>query len=113
MIPAGSERTPTPPMASTQTSGSGWLEISWSKFRATCEPPSGKPGLWPTALTAFFIALVILTVPSAPPDLGIDASWCAVLNWAHQHGLQFGQDVVFTYGPLGFLVAPYYFGQPA
>jgi hypothetical protein len=62
-------------------------------------------------VTAFFISLVFLTLPSAPPDLGVDSGWCAVLNWAHQCGLQFGKDVVFTYGPLGFLVTPYYFGQ--
>jgi hypothetical protein len=29
----------------------------------------------------------------------------------HQHGFQFGRDIIFTYGPLGFLVAPTYFGQ--
>src|SRR5262249_5977518 len=42
-----------------------------------------------------------------------DASWCAVLEYAHQHGLQFGTDIVFTYGPLGFLATPYLFSTPA
>lgn len=33
----------------------------------------------------------------------------AVLSYAHQHHLQFGTDIVFTYGPLGFLVSRYFF----
>jgi hypothetical protein len=32
----------------------------------------------------------------------VDASWIAVLHYGHQHNFQFGSDVVFTYGPLGF-----------
>ncbi|HTL58220.1 MAG TPA: hypothetical protein VL361_21210 [Candidatus Limnocylindrales bacterium] len=36
-----------------------------------------------------------------------DASWSAVLQYAHVHRLQFGTDIVFTYGPLGFLATPY------
>lgn len=44
---------------------------------------------------------------------GADAQWVAGLNLAaHQH-LQFGTDVVWTYGPLGYLGIPLYlfFGQ--
>jgi hypothetical protein len=62
-------------------------------------------------VAAFFISLVLLTVPTAPPDLG-EPSWSAVLRWAHDQGLQFGKDIVFTYGPLGFLLAPYTLSQP-
>ncbi len=38
----------------------------------------------------------------------MDSSWSAVLDYAHQHGLQFGRDIVFTYGPLGFLTTTSY-----
>lgn len=40
----------------------------------------------------------------------LDGSWTAVLSWAFSHGAQFGSDIVFTYGPLGFLspIATYY-----
>src|SRR5262249_36498370 len=31
----------------------------------------------------------------------------------HQHGLQFGKDIIFTYGPLGFLVSRYFFSHAA
>jgi hypothetical protein len=54
--------------------------------------------------------MTFLTIPPAAVDLNVDAdtSWCAVLNYAHQHGLQFGTDLVFTYGPLGYLIAFYF-----
>lgn len=64
-------------------------------------------------VSALFISLVFLTVPMAAADLGVDASWCAVLNWAHERGLQFGRNIVFTYGPLGYLIAPYTLTQPS
>ncbi len=47
-------------------------------------------------------------VPSAADqEATADASWSAVLGYAHQHGLQFGTDIAFTYGPLGFLATPF------
>jgi len=54
--------------------------------------------------------LSFVTIPPAAVDLNVDAdtSWCAVLNYAHQYGLQFGTDLVFTYGPLGYLISFYY-----
>jgi len=30
------------------------------------------------------------------------------MDYAHQKGLQFGTDIAFSYGPLGFLITPYY-----
>jgi hypothetical protein len=40
----------------------------------------------------------------------LDGSWSAVLSWAFSHGAQFGSDIIFTHGPLGFLspIATYY-----
>jgi len=72
---------------------------------------------------AIFVLAVLLlalaTVPSprvpteADQESTADASWCAVLEYAHQHGLQFGTDIIFTYGPLGFLATPYLFSTAA
>lgn len=42
--------------------------------------------------------------PSA--QIGVDPSWQAVLQIAGAHGFHFGRDLVFTYGPLGFLAVP-------
>ena len=38
-----------------------------------------------------------------PPIGGLDPSWLAGLEMAHHAGLTFGTQVVWTYGPLGFL----------
>lgn len=60
------------------------------------------PGVLATA------ALVVLTWPVATiaPDAGVTGSWEAGLHLAARRGLDHGVDVVFTYGPLGFLGAP-------
>ncbi|UJB20230.1 MULTISPECIES: hypothetical protein [Lysobacter] len=33
----------------------------------------------------------------------IDPSWASVVTWGAEHGARWGQDIVFTYGPLGLL----------
>ncbi len=38
----------------------------------------------------------------APATPELDPSWAQALGWALVHRLQFGVDVVFTYGPLGW-----------
>ena len=39
---------------------------------------------------------------------GLDLSWAYALNNIHLNGdYIFGRDVFFTYGPLGYLLAPY------
>lgn len=38
-----------------------------------------------------------------PPAVGLDSSWNAGLAMATEQGLQFGEEIVFSYGPLGFL----------
>lgn len=40
------------------------------------------------------------------PLAGLDPSWITGLNLARGSGLHFGRDLVFTYGPLGFLDVP-------
>jgi hypothetical protein len=52
------------------------------------------------------LMLAFLTVPPAPPNNEADPSLGTVLSYAHQHGLQFGTQIVSTYGPLGFLLFP-------
>lgn len=59
--------------------------------------------------TAAVIAAGILTfpfeaLPLGPP--GIDSGWQWVINVASSHNWVFGRDVVFTYGPLGWLATP-------
>jgi hypothetical protein len=57
-----------------------------------------------------FLGLVValFTFPtfSLTPAPGLDLSWGAGLQMATHDGLVFGRDVIFTYGPLGFLSVP-------
>lgn len=57
-------------------------------------------------LSAFFL-LAFLSVFSLSgtllPFLELTASWQTVLEYAARSKLQFGRDIVFTYGPLGYL----------
>ena len=59
-------------------------------------------------LAAVLLMLSFVTFPAAPPDNSVDSSLSGVLSYAHQQGLQFGPDLVFTYGPLGFLIFFYF-----
>lgn len=58
---------------------------------------------WPAA---GLLALLTCSVPPLAPAPGIDTSWQAGLALAQQQGLHFGREIVFTYGPLGFLTVP-------
>lgn len=52
-----------------------------------------------------FLVLVILAIflPSSPqmPTAGLDPSWVYGINQAVGQGMQFGKDLLFTYGPYG------------
>ena len=52
----------------------------------------------------------LFKLPS-PPTVALDSSWQLVLSFAASHGLQHGQDITFTYGPLGYLLAASYMGD--
>lgn len=42
----------------------------------------------------------------------LDPSWTMVIRWASLHGLRWGSDIAFTYGPLGYL-SPFNASDPA
>src|SRR3989442_12821114 len=60
------------------------------------------------AAITVLLALLPFQFP-LPGEPGLDPSWGMVLVYAHRHGLQFGCDIKFTYGPCGFLVSRYYY----
>jgi hypothetical protein len=64
---------------------------------------------------ALFTALMGITLVGIPimPSPGLDSSWQVMLIHAHAAGLQFGKDVIFTWGPWGFLCNPYHMGDTA
>ncbi|MHB8190851.1 MAG: hypothetical protein ACYDHP_10645 [Ferrimicrobium sp.] len=57
---------------------------------------------------------VLLTMPSlvqvfAPTTDPLDISWIWYMGYALEHHLQWGRQVIFTYGPLGFLDQSYFY----
>ena len=71
-------------------------------------PAGGRRRAWASRAAPFLAAVLLMlsfvTFPTPPPDNDVDSSLSGVLNYAHIHGIQFGPDLVFTYGPLGFLM---------
>jgi hypothetical protein len=59
-----------------------------------------------------FILLACVILFSMPilvmsiPDGGLDASWKVALHKAYICGMVHGRDILFTYGPVGFLTLP-------
>jgi hypothetical protein len=43
------------------------------------------------------------------PSAGLDSSWVVGINMASAEKMQFGKDIVFTFGPLGFLYQPLFY----
>jgi hypothetical protein len=50
-----------------------------------------------------FAFLLIVAFGAPPRALGLDPSWTEVLAWGFLNHAQWGRDLIFTYGPLGFL----------
>lgn len=52
--------------------------------------------------------LIFITFPELIKSngMGLDSSWEIFLHWAYDNNIAFGKDVIFTYGPLGFISKP-------
>jgi hypothetical protein len=57
---------------------------------------------WPACFTLVFVSAFFLS-GTGQPLLELDPSWHAALEYATAHHWQFGTQIVFTFGPLGFL----------
>lgn len=53
-----------------------------------------------------YIVLIVLIVDWRIICLGLDASYYFAINYFANHHIIFGRDVIWTYGPLGFLTRP-------
>ncbi|MGB8852707.1 MAG: hypothetical protein WCC69_03980 [Pirellulales bacterium] len=63
-----------------------------------------------TATSMLVVSLAVARLPVGVASGGLDSSWGSVLQYAHDHRLHFGSDVVFTYGPLGLAATGHYSG---
>jgi hypothetical protein len=57
--------------------------------------------LW--IVTAIFIFIIFLPLPG-PIYTGLDPSWQYAISYASSEKLAYGKDIIFTYGPLGYLI---------
>lgn len=64
--------------------------------------------VWAIEIFVIGWAVLIKTMwlPGLEPSIDVDTSYRMVLNAIHDYGLQFGDDILITYGPLAFLVMP-------
>ena len=85
--------------------GASGRELIPVSVRKRWRPPAPTTKTIVGLVVAFFVALI--TYPVLIPDAGweLDQSWAAALHMANHDGLVFGRDLVFTYGPLGWLTA--------
>ncbi|HEX7291060.1 MAG TPA: hypothetical protein VF250_08045 [Conexibacter sp.] len=60
-------------------------------------------GMVASAACVAAIAIAAWPVDSVAPGVAGDWSWVSTLSYAAHHGLRFGEQLIFTYGPLGFL----------
>ena len=77
---------------------------------ATNSPQSSRLARWVASpwFLGGLLALLGTNVSTARPAWGIDSSFRVGLTEAVRNGMQFGVDVVWPYGPLGFLGGPTY-----
>ncbi|MFN8150159.1 MAG: hypothetical protein U0R24_03390 [Solirubrobacterales bacterium] len=58
---------------------------------------------FPVAAVGLVLSILTWFVTIAHPGTGLDQGWIAGMYMGIEHGIRFGPDFVFTYGPLGFL----------
>jgi hypothetical protein len=76
------------------------MDVSMNKPLAFLSKPTSLVVLVPVCI-AFFLLIVALGNP--PQALGLDPAWTEVQAWGFLHHVQWGRDLINTYGPLGFL----------
>jgi hypothetical protein len=69
-------------------------------------PRLGLPGAAIWVIVPLAIALLSWQALPLEPGPGLENSWHAALHMALHDGISFGNHLIFTYGPLGFLSAP-------
>jgi hypothetical protein len=74
----------------------------------TSPRPNGKPSAG-EILLGLLLFVLAFSFP-AKPLLELDSSWRQALAYFLHRGFPFGESIVFTYGPLGFLMGNTYMG---
>jgi len=71
------------------------------------KPFNATPVWW---MLFIFFWLVLLRFPDRMPSIDLDVSWASALSYFTARRRQFGSEVIFTFGPLGYLYTDVYAG---
>jgi len=55
---------------------------------------------------SIFLLFLTMKIPASPISIGIDPSYMFAFNYFFQHHIPIGENILFTFGPLGFLLFP-------
>ena len=106
MTAAGGEAAPSTTITKTanpeRAAAAGWAAVRpflWQFKRILVMASSLAYVLW---------CFVPHSIPTYDPRFILDNSWIQALHVAFERHWQFGRDIVFTYGPWGFLCGGYY-----
>ncbi len=87
-----------------QRPGDRDLKVTMFRKAAQAERTAAFFGLF----ALFWLVLISLPMRGFHPD--VESSWQGALSYFAFKKLQFGKDVIFTYGPLGYITADTYSG---
>lgn len=78
-----------------------------SQWSSTGTRPAPNKSSWVANSAAVLFGLVIfaatLRLGTFSAGAELDPSWSAVLGWAAHSGVRWGHDLIYTYGPLGYV----------
>lgn len=74
----------------------------------SCDRPEDRT--WYGRILLYLLLVTVIFAFPYQPGVDLDASWRMALAQFFAEGLQFGREVVFTYGPLGFQMGKTYSG---
>src|SRR5271154_6040637 len=77
--------------------------------RTWCSTTAWGAAGWQQGLAAAIAAVIFWPQASVDPVVGPDPPWQAGLALARAHDLAWGPEIVYTYGPLGFLQTTAYY----
>jgi len=75
------------------------------------QPAAKNAGIIRRIVAFVYVWFCLVKLPATSLRDSVPQSWEAVLSYAAAHHLQWGRDIVFTFGPLGFLTSDYYWGN--
>ena len=58
----------------------------------------------------FYLSLILCPLRYCAPNRTVDNTWFFVLNHAAAHHMIFGRDIIWTWGPLAYLLVPFHLG---